>query len=641
MSTPPVQRKLAAILAADVAGYSRLMGADEAGTARALREHREAVRPIVVGHGGRIVKTTGDGVLLEFPSVVAAVECAVAVQKLMAERNSGIADSKRMLFRIGINVGDVIIDGEDILGDGVNIAARLEGIAEPGGILLSDDAYRQVRDRLKEAFVDLGEQTLKNIAHPVRVYSLAAQVVASLPEEPASPEKPLSSRRLSARERRIAQGLAAAVAVILVSGGLWFALKPTSVPHPATPPNLSIVVLPFGNLSGDPAQDYLADVLTEELTTYLSRIPGTFVIARSTAFVYSGKPVDVKQLGKELGVRYVLEGSVQPTGSRLRVNTQLIDSDRGAHVWAEGFDADRTELLEMENEIVTRLARSLEIQLTSAEAARIQRAHPTNPDAEDLAMRCEAVLVRQGTNGAGAEAGYSLCEQAIQRDDHNVRALLYVALKYGLRALYLRSSDREADIRHSEELLSRALAYEPDHYVAYLVKSHLLSARGRPEEALVEAERALALYPSFIGSYLDLCWLNLELGRPAKCIAIADNAARLSPRDPYLPTLYWFKGIAYNMQGEYDRAIEWDRRSMAADPDLVYPLLDLAVALALEGHDAEARDVFASYHARGGPIKTVAQARSWAQSSTSNNSSWLAWVDKWIEGLRKAGVPEE
>jgi TolB-like protein/class 3 adenylate cyclase len=290
-----VARRLAAILAADIVGYSRLMGEDEAGTARAVREHREAARPIVADHGGRIVKTTGDGLLLEFPSVVAAVECAIAIQKLMVERNAGRPEAKRIVYRIGVNLGDVLIEGDDILGDGVNIAARLEGLCDPGGVLISGTAYDHVRGRIDAHFVDLGDQDLKNVVRPVRVYALksASENIAAAP----------------------------------------YALTPNEQERP----RLSIVVLPFVNMSGDSEQEYFVDGVTESLTTDLSRISGSFVIGRNTAFTYRGKPVDLKQIGRELNVRYVLEGSVQRGGNRMRVSVQLIDAESGNHLWAEQF----------------------------------------------------------------------------------------------------------------------------------------------------------------------------------------------------------------------------------------------------------------------------------------------------------------
>jgi TolB-like protein len=318
-------RRLAAILAADVVGYSSLMGEDEAGTAKAVRERREAATPIVRGFGGRLVKTTGDGVLLEFPSVVAAVECAIAIQRMMAERNAEIPEAKRILYRVGVNLGDILIDGDDILGDGVNVAARLEGIAEPGGICLSEDAWRQVRDKVNDRFIDLGEKTLKNIARPVRVYALKSG--ASAPAVAARAEK---------------------------SGA----------------PRLSLVVLPFANIGGDASQDYFVDGVTESLTTDLSRISGAFVIGRSTAFSYKGKAVDLRQIGRELNVRYVLEGSVQRGGARLRVNVQLIEAETSQHLWAERFEKPITDLFDMQDEIVSRLANQLEAELISGGAPR-------------------------------------------------------------------------------------------------------------------------------------------------------------------------------------------------------------------------------------------------------------------------------
>jgi TolB-like protein len=288
-----VGRRLAAIVAADVVGYSRLMGLDEVGTARTLREHRKVTDAIVARHGGRLVKTTGDGVLLEFPSVVDAVECAVAVQAVMAQRNDGIPQDRRMLFRIGINLGDILIEGDDILGDGVNVAARLEGIALPGGICISSSAYDQVRGKVEVEFTDLGEQTLKNIARPVRAYAVG-------PGATYTDDRAVQS--------------------------------PSSAPH------LSLVVLPFANLGGDPEQEYFVDGVTESLTTDLSRISGAFVIARNTAFTFKNKAIDVKKLGRDLNIRYVLEGSVQRGGNRLRVNVQLIDAETSNHLWAERFD---------------------------------------------------------------------------------------------------------------------------------------------------------------------------------------------------------------------------------------------------------------------------------------------------------------
>jgi TolB-like protein/class 3 adenylate cyclase len=311
-----VERRLSAIVAADVAGYSRLMGIDEAGTARILREHRIIADAVIAKHGGRIVKSTGDGLLIEFASVVDAVECAVAVQALMAERNEGVPQDRRMLFRIGVNLGDILIEGDDILGDGVNVAARLEGIAEPGGICVSSSTYDQVRGKVDVEFADLGEQNLKNIARPIHAYAV----------------------------RR---------------NGLDLNKRNSAVPQTPSAPRLSIVVLPFANIGGDPEQDYFVDGVTESLTTDLSRISGAFVIARNTAFTFKGNAVNVKQIGRELNIRYVLEGSAQRNINRLRVNVQLIDAETGNHLWAERFDKPIADLFDMQDEIVSRLANTL------------------------------------------------------------------------------------------------------------------------------------------------------------------------------------------------------------------------------------------------------------------------------------------
>jgi TolB-like protein/class 3 adenylate cyclase len=335
-------RKLAVILAADVVGYSKLAGADDERTLARLRALRsDLIDPTISLHHGRVVKRTGDGVLIEFRSVVDAVRCAIEVQNGMVERNAGLAPERRIEFRVGIHLGDVVEESDgDLMGDGVNIAARLEGIADPGGICLSEDAYRQVRDRLKEGFADLGEKELKNIARPVRAYAVkvGSADTASPPRAPASEQ----------------------------SG----------------PPRLSIVVLPFANIGGDPEQEYFVDGVTESLTTDLSRISGSFVIGRNTAFSYKGKHIGLRQVGRELNVRYVLEGSVQRSGNRLRVNVQLIDAESGAHLWAERFDKPVADLFEMQDEIVARLANQLGTQLIAAEARRAERA--PHPDSVDL-----------------------------------------------------------------------------------------------------------------------------------------------------------------------------------------------------------------------------------------------------------------
>src|SRR5271166_3827665 len=427
-------RRLAAILSADVVGYSRLMGEDEAGTARAVREHREAARPIVADLGGRIVKTTGDGLLLEFPSVVAAVECAIAIQKLMAERNAGTPESKRIVYRIGVNLGDVLIEGDDILGDGVNIAARLEGLCEPGGVLISGAAYDHVRGRIDADFVDLGEKHLKNIARPARVYA------------------------------------------VKIGAGSMAAPAPTvSEPNRQTAPRLSIVVLPFADIGGDAEQEHFVDGVTESLTTDLSRIRGAFVIGRNTAFTYKGKAVDLKQIGRELNVRYVLEGSVQRGGNRMRVNAQLIDAETGNHLWAERFDKPLADLFDMQDEIVARLAGALNTQVVAAEARRAEQA-PT-PDSMDLYFQGLAWFNKGFTPDNVARAR-SFFDRALSVDPNNVDALIGSAHADVDEGASNFVTDPMAAFAAAEAKLTKVLSSVPDHARGHMFVSIPRQSRG-------------------------------------------------------------------------------------------------------------------------------------------------------------------
>ena len=396
---PPV-RRLTVILAADVVAYSRLMGADEDGTHERLKAHLgELVNPKIAEHRGRIVKNTGDGFLAEFASVVDGVRCAVGIQRGMLDREPELADERRIRFRVGINLGDVIAEGDDIFGDGVNVAARLEGLAEPGGICVSGSVRDQIRDKLPFTLDDMGEQSVKNIARPVHVYALRPEAIADLPATGAPFQVPRQRPTASA-----AIGAGAVVTTLILSAGAWWfwpAAKPVSTPavaaatsiaQPLTTPRLSIVVLPFANLSNDPDQQYFADGITEDLTTDLSRITGMFVISRNSAFTYKNKSADTRQIGRELGVRYTLEGSVQRSGKLVRVNAQLIDAETGAHLWAERFDRDTDDLFALQDEITRRIAITLNVELLNREAARPVE----NPDAFDYILRGRAAEAKGG-----------------------------------------------------------------------------------------------------------------------------------------------------------------------------------------------------------------------------------------------------
>jgi adenylate cyclase len=517
-------RKIAAILVADVVGYSRLAAADEDRTLARLRGLRsDLIDPAVAAHRGRTVKRTGDGTIVEFRSVVDAVRCAIEVQNGMAERTAGLPPERRIEFRVGIHLGDVVEENDgDLMGDGVNIAARLESICEPGAICLSEDAYRQVKGRLDLAVSDLGPRELKNIADPVRVYSLE---VGKPPPE-AKPSEPKQRSRLA-----LLAAVAAAL-ILVVAGGAWYLLaanRSGPVASPAETAGLSIVVLPFANLSGDPAQDYLADALTDQLTTAIARLRDSFVIAHTTALTFKGKPVDAKTIAKDLGVRYVLEGSVQPTGKQVRVNAQFIDAESGAHLWAEQFDTPRADLLQMQDDIVTRLARSMYLQLPEIEIARLKRTSVANPDAEDLALQCQAASLARN-QGTFLQTD-SPCELALAADPNNVRALTWSALHF----LPSRGRGRYPgeNLNRADALVSRALAFDPNYAPAHLFKAFLLQSQFRLDEAFNEDRRAFGLDPSLVDAYWHLGFVMRRLGEFQTSLENIDKAIRLSRMIPF------------------------------------------------------------------------------------------------------------
>src|SRR5271166_3045623 len=496
-------RKLAAILAADVVGYSRLAGADEDRTLARLRALRsDLIDPTIAVHHGRIVKRSGDGSIVEFRSVVDAVRCAIEVQNAMVERNAGVPEDRRIVFRIGIHIGDVVEESDgDLMGDGVNIAARLQGVAQPGAICLSEDAYRQVKSRLDLKVSDLGPTALKNIAKPVHVYSLevgqAAQAKPAPSATPADQARSLASKPRSAFAPRAA-AIAALLLLTAVSG--WYMLGWRGV-KPAEAAHLSLVVLPFANLSGDPAQDYFADGVTENLTTELSRIRDSFVIARNTAFTFKGKNLDAKEIGKELGVRYVLEGSVQRDGTRVRVNAQLIDAESGAHLWADRFEEDVGDLFKLQDQVVARLANALRYELVKAEAE--SGARSKNPDVVDLVMRGQAAYWRfvQQPTKENNDAIRALFERALEIDPNDADALAGSAGAsmqehgYGWTNP---GTDYDAEIIGQAY---RSLALERDNMTAYTAKSLYLTASHRAIEGLRVADAGLAINPNFATLY--------------------------------------------------------------------------------------------------------------------------------------------
>jgi TolB-like protein/class 3 adenylate cyclase len=585
-------RKLAAILAADVVGYSRLMGEDEAGTARAVREHREAAAPLIASKGGRIVKTTGDGLLIEFPSVVAAVECAIAIQKLMAERNAGTREDKRILYRIGVNLGDVLIEGDDILGDGVNIAARLEGICEPGGVFISSAAYEHVRGRIEAHFLDLGEKDLKNIARPVRVYAIGTG----------------------------SEGAASAPSA--------------SAPNEQEPPRLSIVVLPFANFGGDPEQEHFVDGVTDSLTTDLSRINGSFVIGCNTAFTYKDRRVDLKQIGRELNVRYILEGSVQRATARMRVNVQLIDAESGKHLWAERFDKPVADLFDMQDEIVARLANALSWQLLAAEARRADR--KPNPDSMDLCFQGFAWRNKGVTAGNLAQAR-RLFERAAALDAANVYAPIGLAAVDIQVALSLVTDDRIARLAAAEDALTTALSIEPESALAHVLLGVVQMHTNRASQGVGSCERALDLDRNLAVAHAQIGDGKLLLGQPEETEGHILEALRLSPRDTHVYLWCMFAGLAKFELGRAEEAVIWLRRSVDANRSYPSSRFILAAALARIGRLPEARSEVRAGLAIN-PTFTIARFRA---GVVSYDPAVAAGWERYVDGLRAAGVPEE
>ncbi len=521
-------RKIAAILVADVVGYSRLAGADEDRTLARLRALRsDMIDPTIAVHNGRVFKRTGDGSLIEFRSVVDAVRCAIEVQNGMVARNAGVPEDRRIEFRIGVHLGDVVEESDgDLMGDGVNIAARLEGICEPGAICLSEQAYWQVKGRLELAVTDLGPTQLKNIAEPIRVYSLQVGV-------------PTRAKRTSA-----------------------------PAIEKSAPPRLSMVVLPFANIGGGAEQEHFVDGVTESLTTDLSRIRGSLVIGRNTAFTYKGKAVDLKQIGRELNVRYVLEGSVQRGGNRMRVNVQLIDSETGSHLWAERFDKPLADLFDMQDEIVARLAGALNTELAAAEARRAEQA--PNPDSMDLYFQGMAWFNKGWTPEYVARAR-GLFDRALTADANNVEALIGSATADVVGVANSFVTDPLAALAAAEAKLTKALSSVPDHALGHmwLGGAHIFTKRAA--EGVAECEHALALDRNLAQAHASIGLGKIPIGRADESEAHIGEALRLSPRDTLAYTWMHIAGVAKNYLGSHEQAVAWLRRAIEANRNYPQP----------------------------------------------------------------------
>jgi adenylate cyclase len=636
-------RRLAAILAADVAGYSRLMGADEEGTHERLRAHLgQLVNPKVREHKGRTVKNTGDGLLAEFASVVDAVRCAVQIQRGMIDREPEVPDERRIRFRIGVNLGDVIAEGGDIFGDGVNVTARLEALAEPGGICISRMVRDQIRDKLHYPLDDLGEQSVKNIARPVRVYALHPEAIADLPA--ANLPFAIPRRHIA----RVAV-VGAAVATLVIASGAWWlwpTTKPTppavaattTIAQPLQAPRLSIVVLPFANLSNDPDQQYFADGITEDLTTDLSRIADMLVISRNTAFTYRNKPVDTKQIGRDLGVRYVMEGSVRLSGNQVRVNAQLIDAETDAHLWSERFDRDTSDLFALQNEITSRIAVSLNLELLSVESAK-----PTERlDILDYILRGRAAWNKPPSRERDAEVS-SLYEHALALDPRSADAQSWLAGELAGHVMRGLSDSPAADIKRAESLTAQALATSPRSPLAHLAKGQVLRAQRRFEDAIPEYETVLASNRNSPFAIAALGECKLWTGSFDEAILLQEQAIRLSPRDPLISAFYLRIGIAHMLQSRTDEAIPWLEKARGANPGIPGNHAWLASAYALKGDTergatelAEARRVNSD-----GRFSSIASLKAVGVFGDLKTQIRAPMEATYFAGLRLAGMPEE
>lgn len=628
---PPLNRRLAAILAADIAGYSRLMHEDEASTVRDLKAHQSVVLPLIARHGGRIIDTAGDGILAEFPSVVGATECAIEIQTVMAARSQTVPEPRRMRFRIGINLGDVIHDDTRIYGDGINIAARLEALADPGGVLVSRTVYEQVHGKLPVAFEDMGERQLKNIAQPVRVYRIHVPGAASTPT-------PTRRTATTARRRRIVFGVVVSLVVLAAAAAWWTSPRffPGRRATGIDAPRLSIVVLPFTNLSGDPNEDYFADGITEDLTADLSRLAGSFVISRNTAFTFKGKAVDARQVGRELGVRYVLEGSVRRMGRSVRVNAQLVDAGTGGHLWAEQIDVDQGTPATSQHDfgIASRLARALSVELVNVEGRRAPRA---NPDAVDLVMRGWSLL-NAGPNREDVQPAVALFEAALRIDPDNTQA--NVGLAQALIHTYrsARLPERARLLARADEAVTRATAVAPDSAQAQSVKAEILGLQQRFDAALATYDRAIALDRNLTSAHVGRARNLIAAGRAADAVAPVERAIRLSPRDPDLHLWYYVVCHAHTHLARDAATIEWCLKSVATGKMFWHAWADLASAYAWRGQTAEAAAAVAEI-LKLRPGLTVQHMVEEA-FAFSDNATFRKEYQRIAEGVRKAGLPE-
>lgn len=585
-----MERRLAAILSADVVGYSRLMEADESGTLARLKAHRrDLIDPTIAAHRGRLVKLMGDGALVEFASAVDAVQCAVELQEAMAERTADEPEDRRIVFRIGINIGDLIVDGEDLYGDGVNIAARLEKLAPPGGVCLARNVVSQVRGKVEFGFEDLGRQKVKNISEPLQVFRVTTKgVAASAAGEAVGP--------------------------------------------PPLPDKPSIAVLPFDNMSNDPEQDYFADGMVEEIITALSRVRWLFVIARNSSFTYKDRAVDVKQVGQELGVRFVLEGSVRKAGRRVRITGQLIDAKTGAHLWASHFDGALEDIFELQDQVTASVVGAVAPKMEHAEIERAKRKQTENLDAYDYYLRGLAA-VYQWTKEANEEA-LALFSRAVALDPTFASAYGMSARCYSMRKASGWIVDLEQEIAETVTLAGKAAQLGRDDPIALSSAGiGLAFVAGQLEEGDELIERALELDPNLAPAWLFSGWVKIYLGEPEVAIGRIEYAMRLSPNEPNVYGMQSATALAHFFAGRPAAALSWSQKAMRAQSHQVLATSIAAASAAIIGDEGVAAEAVKRLRQIDPGLRASVLKAYWPIRRPADLATWE-------EGLRRAGLPD-
>jgi adenylate cyclase len=646
MDRPHLKRRLTAIMIADVVGYSRLMSVAEESTHLRLSDYiKNSIEPKISEHGGRLIRSAGDGLLVEFDSAVDAVYCALEIQHQLAARDAGIAADRRLRLRIGINAGDVIADNRDIYGNSVNIAARLEAVAGPGEIYVSRSVRDQSHGHPDLVFEDRGQRKVKSLSQPIRIYRVRR---VEQQQRRAFPADLFDGTRAFSRAVFFAHRRSAIWTSILlaVAASITVAALPLRRDYALLSPRASIMVLPFRNVSSIPGQDYFADAVTDDVTTDLSRLSDTVVISPGTAFTYKGKAVDPRQIGREFGVRYLLEGSIRKDGMQVQTNAQLVEARTAAHIWADRFDTELADLSELQDAITGRIASSLHIQLLQAEHRRAMAERPADPDAVDLRLHAMALIVA-GPSPEHHLSARQFLEQSLQRDPQSAESWSQLAgllVNDYLNDWNEAKQSQEAGkdlLRRAEKALAEALKIDPTVAAAHLADGFIRRAKGDHQGALDAFDREVQLDPNSARAYAQKANQLVMVGRPKEAPPLVLKAIALSPRDPYVGTFYWVIGRAYFVMQNYDDAILWLRKAVEVRPNVWYSRAYLLAAYAhLERHEQpEGRTALSDYNG-GFSGYTVQRIRELYEKELPHTDPVMqASIQALYNGLQKAGVP--